>query len=352
MERAPRETVYGVDDVDRALEPLWGESAAWIEIKSILPRVAESDLPVLLLGETGTGKELVARAIHALSRRRRRAFVAMNCGATPDSLIESELFGHARGAFTGSVGERPGLFEAADQSTLFLDEIGDASALLQMKLLRVLQEGEVRRVGDTALRRVDVRIVAATHRALERSLDGASFRADLFYRLNAVCLRLPPLRERGSDVVQLARRFLDRAARGVGAEPLDLAPGLVQRLLRHHWPGNVRELANGCAFAIRVAGARHRVGLEHWPTSLEPPAPDARGLHAETRALEERRLRETLVRTRWNKSRAARSLGLSRQGLLKKLRRYGLAAEGDVHDADGTVEDAPCRSLDGPPDGT
>src|SRR5262245_46779821 len=352
MERAPRETVYGVDDDSRALEPLWGESPAWLEIKAILPRVADSDLPVLLLGETGTGKELVARAIHALSRRRRRSFVAMNCGATPDSLIESELFGHARGAFTGSVGERPGLFEAADQGTLFLDEIGDASALLQMKLLRVLQEGEVRRVGDTALRRVDVRIIAATHRALERHLDGAMFRADLFYRLNAVCLRLPPLRERGSDVVQLARRFLERAARGVGAEPLELAPSLVHRLQRHHWPGNVRELANGCAFAVRVAGARATVGPEHWPTALEPPSPDARGLHAETRALEERRLRETLMRTRWNKSRAARSLGLSRQGLLKKLRRYGLAAEGDASDADGAADETPWRALDGLPDRT
>src|SRR5262252_6709234 len=212
MERAPREPAYGVDDVGQALEPLWGESAAWIEVKSILPRVAESDLPVLLLGETGTGKELVARAIHALSRRRRRAFVAMNCGATPDSLIESELFGHARGAFTGSVGERPGLFEAADQGTLFLDEIGDASALLQAKLLRALQEGESRRVGDTRTRRVDVRVIAATHHRLDEAVREGRFRADLLYRLNAVTLRLPPLRERGSDILQLARHFLHRAA--------------------------------------------------------------------------------------------------------------------------------------------
>ena len=327
MEGVPHEPEYGVPDGAAALEELRGDSPAWRELKILLPRIAESDLPVLLLGETGTGKEMVARTIHALSGRRRRAMVAMNCGATPDSLIESELFGHARGAFTGSVGERAGLFESADRGTLFLDEIGDASALLQMKLLRVLQEGEVRRVGDTAVRRVNVRIIAATHRDLEPSAERGVFRADLFYRLNVACLRLPPLRERGADVLAMARFFLERAARAAGCDTPVVTPGLAARLLRHRWPGNVRELSNGCAYAVRVAGARERVEPHHWPTALDPPPAQAQGLHAETRALEERRLRETLERTRWNKSRAARSLGLSRQGLLKKLRRYGLAAE-------------------------
>jgi transcriptional regulator with PAS, ATPase and Fis domain len=332
MERMTYESAYGLGDAQFVLEQLQGDSPAWKEAKALLPRVAESDLPVLLLGETGTGKELMARAVHALSARKRRGFVAMNCGATPDSLIESELFGHVRGAFTGAVGERPGLFEAADQGTLFLDEIGDASPLLQMKLLRVLQEGEVRRVGDTTVRKVDVRIVAATHRELHHAAERGEFRADLLYRLNAVCVRLPPLRERGMDVLALARVFLARAARAMGASAPEIAPALASRLLRHRWPGNVRELGNGCAYSIRVAGARGVVGVEHWPTSLDPEPRSAHGLHAETRALEERRLRETLERTRWNKSRAARSLGLSRQGLLKKLRRYGLAAEGEVVD--------------------
>jgi transcriptional regulator with PAS, ATPase and Fis domain len=291
-----------------------------------LPRIAESDLPVLVLGETGTGKELVARAAHALSARRRRAFVAHNCGATPDTLIESELFGHARGAFTGAVADRAGLFDAAEQGTLFLDEIGDASPLLQMKLLRVLQEGEARRVGDTRVRRLDVRIVSATHRELGQAVQGGGFRADLYYRLNTVRLHLPPLRERGQDVLLLARRFLARAAAISGGEPPQIAPELAALLMRHRWPGNVRELSNGCAFAVRVAGARGVVTPEHWPEALVPDARAAHGLHAETRALEERRLRETLERTRWNKSRAARALGLSRQGLLKKLRRYGLTA--------------------------
>ena len=306
---------------------LLGESPAWIEVCRALPRVAESDLPVLVLGETGTGKELIARAVHAMSPRRRAKLVAHNCGATPDSLIESELFGHARGAFTGAVADRIGLFEAAQQGTLFLDEIGDASPLLQMKLLRVLQEGEARRVGDTRLRRLDVRVVSATHRRLEDAVAAGGFRADLYYRLNAVRLHLPPLRERGADVLLLARHYLASAARACEADPPELAPELAEMLLRHPWPGNVRELANACAYAVRVAGARGRVLLEQWPESpLLPGNAVARGLHAETRALEERRLRETLERTRGNKSRAARALGLSRQGLLKKLRRYGLTA--------------------------
>ncbi len=313
-----------------------GESPAWLEACRALPRVAESELPVLVLGETGTGKELVARAVHALSPRSRAGFVAQNCGATPDSLIESELFGHTRGAFTGAVADRAGLFEAADKGTLFLDEIGDASALLQMKLLRVLQEGEARRVGDTRIRRLDVRVVSATHRCLEEALGAGGFRADLYYRLNAVRLKLPPLRERGEDVTLLARAFVARAAAACGVPPPALDAVLVQHLLRHPWPGNVRELANACAFAVRVAGARGTVALEHWPeTPLLPGTPQERGLHAETRALEERRLREALDHARWNKSQAARTLGLSRQGLLKKLRRYGIGAEESAGMLDG-----------------
>jgi transcriptional regulator with GAF, ATPase, and Fis domain len=304
---------------------LLGDSPAWRELCRALPRVAESELPVLVLGETGSGKELVARAVHMMSARRRRAFVAHNCGATPDTLIESELFGHARGAFTGAVADRAGLFEAADQGTLFLDEIGDASGLLQMKLLRVLQEGEARRVGDTRVRRLDVRVVSATHRGLEDAVAAGAFRADLYYRVNAVRVRLPPLRERGHDVLLLARHFIGRAAAACGIEPPAIAPPLAAQLLAYRWPGNVRELANGCAYAVRVAGARGMAEPHHWPeTTWSGGATVPSGLHAETRALEERRLRETLEHTRWNKSRAARTLGLSRQGLLKKLRRYGL----------------------------
>jgi len=335
------------DDAHEIETPeLLGESAAWREMMETLPRIAASDLPVLILGETGSGKELVARAIHDLSARRRGGFVAHNCGATPDSLIESELFGHAKGSFTGAVADRVGLFDAADRGTLFLDEIGDASALLQMKLLRVLQEGEARRVGDVRLRRFDVRVLSATHRRVEDQIGRDGFRADLYYRLNTVRLELPPLRERGSDVLVLARAFLARAAAAIGVEPPVIDDALAAAFARHPWPGNVRELANGCAYAVRVAGARERVGPEHWPRAWLAGSRTAapRGLHAETRALEERRLSEALDRARGNKTRAARALGLSRQGLLKKLRRYGLDGSdaGADEDADTPLElDAP-----------
>jgi transcriptional regulator with GAF, ATPase, and Fis domain len=307
---------------------LIGESPAWLEVMEMLPRIASSDLPVLIQGETGCGKELVARAVHVLSARRREGFVAHNCGATPDTLIESELFGHARGAFTGAVADRAGLFDAADGGTLFLDEIGDASPLLQMKLLRVLQEGEARRVGDTRVRRLDVRIVSATHRDLRDGVAASGFRADLYFRLNAVRVALPPLRERGKDVLVLARHFLAQAAATRGDRPPAIHAEVEAKLLAHRWPGNVRELANACAFAVRVAGAREWVEPQHWPApAIEPAAGTGHGLHAETRALEERRLREALDSAHGNKSRAARNLGLSRQGLLKKLKRYGLLEE-------------------------
>jgi transcriptional regulator with GAF, ATPase, and Fis domain len=323
-----------------ALPELLGESAAWKDVMASLPAIAESELPVLVQGETGTGKELVARALHVLSPRRGEGFVAHNCGATPDSLIESELFGHTRGAFTGAVSDREGLFEAAHRGTLFLDEIGDGSPLLQMKLLRVLQEGEARRVGETRMRRLDVRVISATHRGLEQALNGGGFRADLYFRLNAVCIQLPPLRERGGDVLLLARAFLARAAARRGLAPPELAPSLGERLRRHPWPGNVRELSNACAYAVLVAGGAPRVGLEHWPAGALRDGSagpwSGHGLHAETRALEHRRLREALARARWNKSQAARALGLSRQGLLKKLRRLGLAEDGAGVAADST----------------
>ncbi|MEO5616906.1 MAG: sigma 54-interacting transcriptional regulator [Candidatus Eisenbacteria bacterium] len=330
---------------------LIGESFAWLEVMEMLPRIAASDLPVLIQGETGCGKELVARAVHTMSTRRREGFVAHNCGATPDTLIESELFGHARGAFTGAVADRAGLFDAADGGTLFLDEIGDASPLLQMKLLRVLQEGEARRVGDTRVRRLDVRIVSATHRDLREGVVATGFRADLYFRLNAVRVALPPLRERGRDVLLLARQFLAQAAATRGEQAPCIHPELETQLLAHRWPGNVRELSNACAYAVRVAGARDCVERRHWPAPpLEPLTDTGHGLHAETRALEERRLREALDRSHGNKSRAARTLGLSRQGLLKKLKRYGMLEEalaGDGLPGEAFTDDLPGEGLAG-----
>ena len=339
-ERARRTGAAGGGGVAALEAPmLVGESPAWRELVEQIPKVARSGLPVLLLGETGTGKEVVARAIHLASARAGRAFVAHNCGATPDTLIESELFGHARGSFTGASGDREGLFDAAEGGTLFLDEIGDASALLQTKLLRVLQEGEARRVGETRVRRVDVRVIAATHRSLDRVVGVGAFRSDLYFRLGAVRLRLPALRERGRDVLVLARHFLGQAATRERVQTPALEPGLAERLLAYPWPGNVRELANACHFAVRVAGARHLVSEAHWPeTPFAESVAEHDGLHAETRALEERRLRETLRRTHGNKTQAARALGLSRQGLIKKLQRYGLSrAAVSLDDGEGAV---------------
>jgi hypothetical protein len=252
-----------------------GESPIWASLRDTLPRIAASELPVLLLGETGSGKELVARAIHALSMRRGSGFVAHNCGATPDSLIESELFGHARGSFTGAVADREGLFDAANGGTLFLDEIGDASPLLQMKLLRVLQEGEARRVGETKLRRVDVRIVSATHRPLEETVEQGTFRADLYYRLNAVRVVLPALRERGRDALVLAGHFLRRAAERAGrrcaaAQPRRRGDGAGPRVARQR--ARARERVRVCGTCGRRARLRAPRALARGRRAARAPA--------------------------------------------------------------------------------
>lgn len=222
---------------------LVGASAPMLALYELIERVAPTDVPVLVLGETGTGKELVARALHAYSRRRRKAFFAVNCAAVPAQLLESELFGHRRGSFTGAIADREGHFVAADGGTVFLDEIGDMPLEMQAKLLRVLQDGEVRPVGSNQVRRVDVRVVAATHRDLEALCAERRFRQDLLFRLNVVTLRLPPLRERAGDVAPLARHFLRRIGAELG-RPLELDPGALAALEAWSWPGNVRELEN------------------------------------------------------------------------------------------------------------
>jgi DNA-binding NtrC family response regulator len=314
------------------VEPvLAGTSAAIARVTAAAVRVAASDAAVLIEGETGTGKELVARLVHARSRRRLRAFVSHNAGATPDTLIESELFGHARGAFTGAMRDHPGLFAAADGGTLFLDEIADVSPLMQAKLLRVLQEGEFRRVGEAHARHVDVRLIAATNRPLENEVSAGRFRPDLFYRLHVVTIALPPLRERGEDVALLARHFATRFAREEERPPVELSAAAIDAFRRYAWPGNVRELEN----EIRRLTALHpgeRVGVAELSERVRsafltrspgfrPGRPDLRGA---VEALERELIAERLVRFAGNKSRAARDLGLSRQGLAKKMRRYAL----------------------------
>ena len=234
---------------------LVGDSPPMQALYALLERVAPTDVPVLVHGETGTGKELVARALHDHSRRRRKPFFAVNCAAVPAQLLESELFGHKRGSFTGAVADRMGHFVAADGGTVFLDEIGDMPLEMQSKLLRVLQEGEVRPVGSNKVQHVDVRIVAATHRDLRVMCTERRFREDLWFRLNVITLELPPLREREGDVAHLARHFLHHMATEVG-RPLELAPDALAALEAWRWPGNVRELENELRRAAVFSGDR------------------------------------------------------------------------------------------------
>jgi transcriptional regulator with PAS, ATPase and Fis domain len=297
--------------------PEWiGRDAALRSAIARLRLVAGAELPVLVLGETGTGKELAARTVHAASPRAGGPWVALNCGALPEPLIESELFGAARGAYTGALAARGGLVEAAEGGTLFLDEIGDAGAALQMKLLRLLDTGEFRRVGETRTRRAHVRFVAATHRDLARRVARGRFRADLWYRLAAVEVTLPPLRERGDDVLELARAFLARARPGA-----QLTADAMRVVRAYGWPGNVRELAQAMAHgALFSQGA---VGPGHLPARVlrgaaEPPGP---GLAGELARLERARIERAIEEAGGNRARAARRLGLSRQGLWRKLRR-------------------------------
>jgi transcriptional regulator with GAF, ATPase, and Fis domain len=299
-----------------------------LAVFELLDRVLPSGVPVLIEGETGTGKELVARALHQYGPRRQGPWLAHNCAATPEPLLESELFGYARGAFTGAWGERAGLFEAADGGTLFLDEVGDISRECQVKLLRVVQEGELRRVGDTRVRRVDVRLVAATNRSLEEEVRARRFREDLYYRLRGVRVELPPLRERGEDVLQLARHYLAAAAARWGRPSPELSSAVSRRLIEHGWPGNVRELMHEMERAL--LWLEPDAPLE--PRHLSPefgrgvPGPGAgRGTYQlQTDRFKRRLLRETLARTRGNKSAAARELGLTRQGFLKLCHRLNV----------------------------
>jgi transcriptional regulator with PAS, ATPase and Fis domain len=270
------------------------------------------------------GKELVARAIHHLSARRERRFCDVNCAALPDDLIEAELFGYARGAFTGAVGDRAGLIEEADGGTLFLDEIADLSARAQAKLLRVVQQQELRRVGETFTRKVDVRFVAAANRDLRAEAAAGRFRHDLLYRLDVIRIRIPPLRDRPEDVPQLAQHFWASAASRVGTAAT-LTHGVFAALARYHWPGNVRELQNVMAALAVAAPARGLVRPSLLPAALTGAVATLSGRLADARGEFERRFVEAaLARCGGSRTRAARELGISRQGLLKVMGRLGM----------------------------
>jgi transcriptional regulator with GAF, ATPase, and Fis domain len=324
-------------------------SPKMLEVLGVVDRVTSSSVPVLIQGESGTGKELVARALHFNGPRKARSFVAQNCAAVPGPLMESEFFGHVRGAFTGADRDKPGLFELADQGTIFLDEIGEMDFDLQSKLLRVLQNGELRRVGAKEPRKVDVRLVSASNRDLQALCREGKFRTDLYYRIAVVHIDLPPLRERREDVPLLAQHFLERSLRRRAApgrpEPArrEFAPEALQILARYHWPGNVRELENEVERALALSSGR--IEAEHLSPHVRDPKP-ARGpaaapaapggadtldlrelVNRATEDVERRAIGEALRRTSWKKIEAAALLGVSRPTLDAKIEKYGLKRE-------------------------
>jgi len=236
-----------------SLEEVIGNSPRMLRVKKLVSKILDTATTVLLVGETGTGKEILARAIHSNGCRRERPFVVQNCGAVPETLLESELFGHVKGSFTGAVSDRTGIFELADKGTVFLDEVGDMSPAMQIRLLRVLQEGEIKPVGSIAVRHVDVRILAATHRDLEEEVRAGRFREDLFYRLNVYPVALPPLRERLEDIPDLARHFLDKYCRKLRKRMDGVSGELIRVFEKYPWPGNIREMENEIERAVTLA---------------------------------------------------------------------------------------------------
>ena len=305
-------------------------------ICDMIERIAPFDLSVLVTGESGTGKEMIARAIHYESPRASKAFITENCAALPDTLLESELFGYKRGAFTGAMEDRVGLFQQADGGTLFLDEIGETSPAFQAKLLRVLQEGEFRPLGSNRSLTVDVRIIAATNRDLEADVRSGRFREDLYYRLATIPLHAPPLRERPMDLPLLARRLLETASRALGKTADGFSNEALACIAAYRWPGNVRELQNEILRMVALADLPLLGADLLSPRVLRTPVGESEAaelawfsnisgnLKERMEQLEIQVVKESMIRHRWNKSRAARELGLSRVGLRSKLLRYGL----------------------------
>ncbi len=304
-------------------------SPAMTRVFATIRKVADYRSTVLLSGESGTGKEMVARALHTESSRRDGPFVAVNCGAIPEPLLESELFGHVRGAFTDASRDKRGLFEEANGGTLFLDEIGDMPLSLQVKLLRVLQEGEIRRVGDSKSRPIDVRVVAASLHDLDDLVRAGRFREDLFYRLNVLPLRLPPLRERPEDIPLLIEHFLQRYNDLIGTRVHGVSPQAMERLTAYAWPGNVRELENVIERALVLADT-DIIGVETLPDALRAPVSPLRAVLADddlsvkraTRAIEILLIARALTKTGGNRTRAAELLELSHRALLYKIKEY------------------------------
>lgn len=315
---------HGVDN-------MIGESSEMRRVFNLLSRVAEADVSVLVLGESGTGKELVARAVHTRSQRKDGPFIAVNCSALPEALLESELFGHTRGAFTDARSPRRGLFQQAHGGTLFLDEIGDLPLALQPRLLRALQERKVRPVGSDTEIDIDVRVLAATNQDLESAVTEKLFRGDLYYRLNVVQVRLPPLRARGNDVLLLAQHFLRQTASRLDKHVERLSPSVAERLLAYSWPGNVRELQNCIERAVALT-AYDQLGVDDLPEKIRDYRPSQVLLASDHPSelvtmdeIERRYILRVLDVVSGNKSLAAQILGFDRRTLYRKLERYGIS---------------------------
>jgi transcriptional regulator with PAS, ATPase and Fis domain len=311
--------------------PIIGEHALIQRIGQLIRKVAPTDATVLIMGESGTGKELVARAVHACSPRGDRPFIPVNCGAIPGELLESEMFGHERGAFTGAIGQRQGMFQLANGGTIFLDEVGEMDQALQVKLLRVLQDHEIRPVGGDRPTRVDVRVVAASNKDLASEVEAGRFREDLFYRLQVIPIVMPPLRERRSDIPLLIRHFLSRHHQRTAGEAIRITDEAMVHLWEYDWPGNVRELENLLERLV-ILSEDGIIGLPQLPPQIrslisekkipKPSLGDA-GIDFNTAVeeFENRLIDEALRRTKGNKQAAARLLGLKRTTLVAKLRR-------------------------------
>ncbi len=311
---------------------MMGKSKPMQSLYALMDKIKFADSTVMVQGENGTGKELIAKSIHYNSHRKDKAFVIQNCSAFNDNLLESELFGHIRGSFTGALKDKKGLFEMADKGTFFLDEIGDTSPQMQVKLLRVLQEGTFTPVGSTEMRKVDVRIVAATNRNLREMVEQGTFREDLYYRLNVINIRVPPLRERKEDIPLLVEYFLTKAAEASHKPKKSLMGRAIEKLYDYPWPGNVRELQNEIERLCVLSGDDQKIGHEILSPKIlelgEKTKVQGSRLHGKLKdaleELEREMIKEGLRRTGWNKSKLAKELGISRAGLIMKVEKYAL----------------------------
>ena len=323
--------------------PIVGRNGAFRKVRALIEKVRNTDAPVFISGESGTGKELVARTIHETGPRKNGQFVAINCGAIPDPLLESELFGYARGAFTGAARDKTGLIEEADRGTFFLDEVGDLTLHLQAKLLRALEERSIRRLGETRPRAVDVRFVSATNKDLDKEVREGRFREDLYYRLKIIVIELPPLRERREDIVPLINHFTERYSREMKRPRPYFSPPALEMLLRYAWPGNVRELQNEVRRCLVLASDGNLIREEHLSPVINPRGesfPESSSRFAAARAdFEKRFLLEALARCDFRRARTAAEIGITRQGLFKLIRKHGIETPRKPGNGGGLRED-------------